>query len=199
MMRPRFIEPQGEEIGMTDVYISWEETVDPQACRTNPEVFHQFSRDPARTPFQWNDDKNAGFSFSNSTWLPGDWIFLRNYFHLLTFLSSLRLTVATNHTDNNVQLQKSEILSHLKVFRQLMSLRQNPTMKYGALQINAVNKDVLVYKREIDGQDDADIIVVLLNLGTAYRPIELNYYFKQLPRQMKVVAASIHSEILVIG
>lgn len=131
----------------------------------------------ARTPFQWNDDKHSGFSFANSTWLP----------------------VASNYTENNVQLQKSEILSHLKVFRQLMTLRQNPTLKYGDLKINAVNKDVLVYKREIEGQDNADIIVVLLNLGTAYRPIELNYYFRQLPRQMKVVAASIHSEILVIG
>lgn len=162
---------------MTDVYISWEDTVDPQACRTNPEVFHQFSRDPARTPFQWNDEKNSGFSFANSTWLP----------------------VANNYTDNNVALQKSEILSHVKVFRQLMALRQNPTMKNGGLQISAVNKDVLVYKREIEGQDDADIIVVLLNLGIAYRPVELNYYFKNLPRQMKVLAASIHSEILVLG
>lgn len=39
---------QGEEIGMTDVYISWENTVDPQACRTNPDVFHQYSRDPGK-------------------------------------------------------------------------------------------------------------------------------------------------------
>ena len=126
---------------------------------------------------QWSDENNAGFSFANSTWLP----------------------VANNHTANNIQLQKSQIQSHLKVFRQLMALRQNPTIKYGGLKINAVNKDVLVYKREIEGQNDADIIVILLNLGTSYRPIELNYYFNQLPQQMKVVAASIHSEILVIG
>lgn len=162
---------------MTDVFISWEDTVDPQACRTNPEVFHQYSRDPARTPFQWNDDKQSGFSFANSTWLP----------------------VASNHTDNNVQLQKSEILSHLKVFRQLMALRQNPTMKYGELKINAINKDVLVYKREIFGQNDTDVVVVLLNLGTSYRPVGLTHYYRQLPQQMKVVAASIHSEILVLG
>lgn len=32
---------QGEEIGMTDVYISWDDTKDPQACRTNPDVFDQ--------------------------------------------------------------------------------------------------------------------------------------------------------------
>lgn len=80
-----------------------------------------------------------------------------------------------------------------------MTLRKNPTMKYGDLKINAVNKDVLIYKRSIDGQDDADIIVILLNLGTVYRPVELSYYFRHLPRIMNVVAASIHSDILDIG
>lgn len=162
---------------MIDVYISWEDTVDPQACRTNPEIFDKYSRDPARTPMQWNDDINAGFSFAKSTWLP----------------------VASNHTKNNVQLQKSEILSHLKVFRQLMSLRHNPTMKYGTVKIIAVNGDVLIYKREIDNQPDSDVIVVLLNLGLAYRPVELHSHFNQLPQQMKVIVASIQSETLVIG
>lgn len=46
---------QGEEIGMTDLIISWQETVDPQACNTDPTRYHSFSRDPARTPFQWYD------------------------------------------------------------------------------------------------------------------------------------------------
>lgn len=80
-----------------------------------------------------------------------------------------------------------------------MALRQNPTMKYGGFEISAVNKDVLIYKRSIDDNVDADVIVVLLNLGQSYRPVGLSYYFRNLPQQMKVVAASIHSEILVIG
>lgn len=164
---------------MQDVFISWADTVDPQACRTNPEVFHQYSRDPARTPFQWNGNEiNAGFSEGNVTWLP----------------------VASNYTDNNVQLQKNEIQSHLKVFRALMSLRQNPTMKYGGLKVSAVNEDVLIYMRSIDDKPDADVIVILLNLGRSYQPVELPHYFQgQLPQQMKVVTVSIHSEILVIG
>lgn len=168
---------KGEEIGMTDVFISWEDTVDPQACRTNPDVFDQFSRDPARTPFLWDDTKNAGFSFADKTWL----------------------NVAENYTDVNVRLQKSDIRSHLKVFRQLMSLRQNPTMKYGGLKMYAVNSDILIYKREIEDKADADIIVVLLNLGTSYRTVALNFYFKELPREMRVIVASIHSETLLIG
>lgn len=168
---------QGEEIGMTDVYISWEDTKDPQACRTNPDVFHSVSRDPARTPMQWDDTNCAGFTFGNSTWL----------------------SVADNYTECNVKLQKSQLRSHLKVFRRLMRIRQNPTMKYGDLNMHAVNNDVLIYKREINGQTNADVFVVLLNLGTEYKTVELSYYFKELPEQMKVVAVSVHSETLVIG
>lgn len=55
-----FLFNQGEELALTDVYISWNNTKDPQACRTNPNDFHAVSRDPARTPFQWDDTKNAG-------------------------------------------------------------------------------------------------------------------------------------------
>lgn len=147
------------------------------ACRTNPEVFNEFSRDPERTPFQWDNTTNAGFSFAEKTWLP----------------------VATNYTDCNVELQKSQILSHLKVFRKLIALRQYETLKYGGLEMHAVNDDLLIYKREISDKPDSTIFVVLLNLGNSYRTVELNTFFKQLPRQMRVVLASIHSETLVIG
>ncbi|XP_055307115.1 probable maltase, partial [Sitodiplosis mosellana] len=60
----------GEEIGMTDQYISWNDTIDPQACRTSEQEFHLLSRDPARTPMQWDSSANAGFSIANKTWLP---------------------------------------------------------------------------------------------------------------------------------
>lgn len=40
--------------------ISWEETQDPKALNTNPNVYLRYTRDPMRTPFQWNDDFNAG-------------------------------------------------------------------------------------------------------------------------------------------
>lgn len=51
---------QGEELGMEDGNISWEDTEDPQACNGPEEGYEQRSRDPARTPFQWDDSKNAG-------------------------------------------------------------------------------------------------------------------------------------------
>lgn len=60
----------GEELGMTDQWISWNDTVDPQACNQDPDTYDAVSRDPARTPFQWDTTKNAGFSTAYKTWLP---------------------------------------------------------------------------------------------------------------------------------
>lgn len=52
---------QGEEIGMVDGFVSWEDTVDPSGCNTDDPInYWQSSRDPERTPFQWSAETNAG-------------------------------------------------------------------------------------------------------------------------------------------
>ena len=66
-------------------------------------------------------------------------------------------------------------------------------MKYGALHLAAVDNDVLAYKRHIDGDDNADIIVVVLNLGTISKVVDLHHHFGKLPDKMRVAVASIHS------
>ena len=43
---------QGEELGMRDTAISWEETRDPAGCACGPTSYQECSRDPERTPFQ---------------------------------------------------------------------------------------------------------------------------------------------------
>lgn len=46
---------------MLDNYdISWDQTTDPAALNTSPETYMAVTRDPERTPFQWNSDQNAG-------------------------------------------------------------------------------------------------------------------------------------------
>lgn len=50
----------GEEIGMVDTFIRWDQTLDPGAINAGYENFKKFTRDPARTPFQWDSSSNAG-------------------------------------------------------------------------------------------------------------------------------------------
>lgn len=55
---------------MSNVHLTWNETVDPQACNTNPDVYEKFSRDVARTPMQWDNTKNAGiYQYQSIKWL----------------------------------------------------------------------------------------------------------------------------------
>lgn len=161
---------------MTDVYIPWEKTKDPQALRTNEKEFDAASRDPARTPFQWDDSKNAGFSVADQTWLP----------------------VADNYTNNNVKLQMSQTVSHLKVFCQLIKLRQSPTMKYGTFDMNAVDDHLLIYKRE-SSAPATDIIVILLNFSGAQKTVNLTSHYGRLPKTMQVATISIHAKAYAFG
>lgn len=85
---------QGEEIGMRDGYVSWEDTVDVQAINSgNNETYLEYSRDPARTPFHWDSTTSAGFSTNTSTWLP----------------------VADDYLELNLRKQKEDERSHYKV------------------------------------------------------------------------------------
>lgn len=50
----------GEELGMDDGIIRWDQTVDPWGRAGGVEKYEVNSRDPFRTPFQWNDLQNGG-------------------------------------------------------------------------------------------------------------------------------------------
>lgn len=50
----------GEEIGMEDTFISFEQRVDPAGVNADRCNYLKNSRDPERTPFQWDDTPNAG-------------------------------------------------------------------------------------------------------------------------------------------
>lgn len=110
---------------MTDVIISWKDTVDPQACNTNETVYNALSRDVARTPFQWDETPNAGFSRAPKTWLP----------------------VNINYKCVNVKVERSTARSHLNVYKRLVALRREPSFVNGTLEIKVLQNDVIVYKR----------------------------------------------------
>lgn len=110
--------------------ISFADTVDPQACNAYPngpvDGWQWASRDPVRTPFQWDDSTNAGFCQcgTNKTWLP----------------------VNTNYQSLNLERQKSWRKSTFGYYKELSALRQDDTMMEGDFESFVVN-DVLAYTR----------------------------------------------------
>ena len=46
--------------GMTNTNVNYSETQDPFGINFGPERYHEFSRDPARTPMQWTSRRFAG-------------------------------------------------------------------------------------------------------------------------------------------
>ena len=113
---------QGEELGMTDTFLTWEETQDPQACNQDPDRYLEFSRDPSRTPFHWNNQTQAGFSTANKTWLP----------------------INPNYITVNVETELAEEESHLKVYIELLKLRNTDTWRYGSYESHAFNEDRII-------------------------------------------------------
>lgn len=141
----------GEEIVMTDQWISWEDTVDPQACLQDPDTYDALSRDPARTPFQWDSSANAGFTTGNTTWLP----------------------VASGYEKVNVKTERATANSHLNVFKRLTAMRRHrKVLQEGSLESIADN-NLLIYKREYLIKQ----LFVVLNLGTEDQNVTLSDYF----------------------
>lgn len=155
----------GEEFGMVDFKnISWKDTQDPAACNTNPDVYQKYSRDPERTPFQWDNTKNAGFSSAAKTWLP----------------------VNPNYVDLNLEAQKKAETSHFKFYQRLMELRRHKTFQNGNLKVQALSRYVFAFTRELR---DSDTFVVVINLGSNVEHVSLKP-FKTLRDKLKVVAVA---------
>lgn len=92
----------GEEIGMENGEVTCEQGYDPQAIK-NCSIFDEISRDFERTPYQWDSTKNAGFSTSNTTWLP----------------------VSKKYLETNLALEKKEgSTSHYGIYKSLLNFRR---------------------------------------------------------------------------
>lgn len=105
--------------------ISWEDTVDPPARNVGPENYKKVSRDPARTPFQWSAEKNAGFSNADKTWLP----------------------VHPNYEELNLESQMSAEKSHYKIYKELVDLRKQEVLKHGRTRLEVLNRNVFAIIR----------------------------------------------------
>lgn len=137
---------QGEELGMTNVhytkldqyedieslnaydeYVKKEKIVEPQ---TMLKYLSHMSRDNARTPMQWNDAKNAGFSEIEP------WFALN-----------------PNYQEINVKKELSDQDSVFYYYQKLVELRhQYPVIRYGSYQLlDPKDEQVFAYLREYQG------------------------------------------------
>ena len=163
---------QGQEIGMQNaVWNSVEEyndinTIDQyhtarNAGLTDKEALKacsKLSRDNARTPVQWNDQENAGFT-AGTPWLK----------------------VNDNYKEINMADQDQDPDSILNYYRRLIALRKYPTYKevftYGKfLPAYQDTEDVMAYYRK----DEHTRILVAANFGKESVELPLDYPVKQV-------------------
>ncbi|XP_034948195.1 alpha-glucosidase-like [Chelonus insularis] len=159
----------GDEIGMLDRNMTWNETVDPAGCNLGPEKYHLKSRDPVRTPFQWDNSTNAGFSTANKTWLP----------------------VHENYKTLNLAAQKAEPVSHYSLFKKLVALKKMPIMKTGSMEVILVGENVLGVVRRLP---DIPPVVLLINFSETTVVVDARTWMN-IPEQLTVYASSVGSNI----
>lgn len=118
--------------------ITLEEADDPVARYVNATMWPQFTRDPARTPFQWNSSANAGFSNSvTGTWLP----------------------VHPNFRTVNLQAQKDAARSTYKLYQKLIELRKEyKSLEIGTTSVRVYN-DTLGVLRTARGHPTVGVII----------------------------------------
>lgn len=159
----------GDEIGMEDTSLSYNETVDPAGCNAGPTKYNLKSRDPERTPFQWDATVSAGFSTSNDTWLP----------------------VNLNYKSLNLAAQKATPISHYSVFKKLVKLKRQPVMKTASMEIILVDEDVLGVVRK---DPELGLVALLINFSESTVVIDARTWMN-IPEELFVYASSVHSGI----
>ncbi|WP_209348657.1 alpha-amylase family glycosyl hydrolase [Pontixanthobacter sp. CEM42] len=127
----------GEELGLTQVDIPFDQLHDPEAIANWPLTL---SRDGARTPMPWSADANHGGFTEGEPWLP---------------VGALNQSAA-------VDQQESDQTSLLNYTRAVLALRNaTPALRHGSVQRCKHEGDLLEMTREAGGQK----VRCLFNMG----------------------------------
>jgi alpha-glucosidase len=137
----------GDEIGMRDVAIPEEKIQDPRGLNMPDK---NLSRDPARTPMQWDTTPHAGFS-DITPWLPVDRLF----------------------SDVNVHAQQDRPGSLLLFYRRLIQLReQERSLNAGDLVAVYADHQLISYIRQAEGATRFLVVLNLSHRPCYFRPAE---------------------------
>jgi len=131
----------GEELGLGQVEIAFEDLVDPEAIANWPLTL---SRDGARTPMPWvRDEAGVGFT-TGRPWL----------------------TVGAENRSRAVDVQSADPASMLSLTRRLIALRRsNEALRWGRVAVLDASDDLLVLERSSSEQ----VLICAFNFGSAAR------------------------------
>lgn len=132
---------QGEELGLTEAYVSYEELQDPYGIRFWPKFK---GRDGCRTPMVWAQDNSyAGFSEAKP-WLP----------------------VAMEHLERAVSAQDNDDGSMLNAYREMIAFRKaHPALAQGTLELGPCDASTVTLIRKLDGGETLFCAFNLSNAG----------------------------------
>lgn len=134
----------GDEIGMADTDIPPGKVQDPLEKQVPGKGL---GRDPERTPMQWTQDTNAGFS-SAEPWLP---------------INQGYMTV-------NATTESEDSASMLELYKSLISLRSGSSaLKHGTYKSHTIHRDIFCYQRSHSGEN----LLIILNFSAD--PLNLNH------------------------
>ncbi len=145
----------GDEIGMENVPIPSESMHDPQGVN-QPEIAHLISRDPCRTPMQWEASANAGFTAPDiQPWLP----------------------LSLDYAQHNVAVQSADPHSMLNFFCALTALRRSsPALTIGSYTpVNTAVENLFAYTRT----HGPERLLIVLNFAGSTHRIDLSALGKE--------------------
>lgn len=159
---------QGEEIGMTNVqfdsiddyrdietlnmYNDKKTREDFDAKKVMESIYIK-SRDNARTPMQWDDSKNAGFT-SGDPWIQ----------------------VNENYPEVNAKAAMADPNSIFHYYRALIHLRKKyPIIVYGSYELLAADsEEIFAYTRKLDGEH----LLIVSNFTRKHVSFNVPYHFR---------------------
>ncbi|MDF0594762.1 alpha-amylase family glycosyl hydrolase [Psychromarinibacter halotolerans] len=136
---------QGEELGLPEAYVAFEDLQDPYGIRFWPKFK---GRDGCRTPMVWNRDNHNGGFTEGKPWLP----------------------VAMEHVNRAVSVQDDDADSTLGFYRAMIAFRaKHPAFAKGTLTVHSATPETLVITRAHDGET----LVCAFNFGGEETSVEL--------------------------
>lgn len=158
---------QGEELGLPQGNVAFEDLKDPEAITNWP---HTLGRDGARTPFPWIADKpHAGFTSGASAWLKMD----------------------RAHAPLAVDAQNDDPYSMLNYTRKLLTLRQTlPALTYGNSELLDTPDEIVAFFRRPQNSNAVLCAYNLSDEALHWSPAEDLGNFTLLATQTAIETAS---------